>query len=155
MLFRPGSLGSIHPMAFWNRAPVDTSLPKGDRGSGSFDHYRYNLLPNNTRTTLRLANSTPHQAELQRIIDSGESELETAISRRSLEDERMDAPMDIRLFSGSRVTGVVGTIPRGLEPVIDEALSRLEGAGKKVRIPASVEKTRSGWRVDLRIGHTR
>ena len=142
-------------MAFWNRAPVDTSLPKADRGSGSFDEYKYNLLPNNTRTTLRLANSMPHQEELQRIVDSGESELETAISRRSIEDERTDAPMEIRLFSGSRVTGVVGTIPRGLEPVIDEALSRLESSGKKVRIPASVEKTRNGWRVDLLVGQTR
>jgi hypothetical protein len=142
-------------MAFWNRAPVDTSLPKDDRGSGSFDDYKYNLLPNKAKTTLRLANSTPHQEELQRIIDSGESQLETAISRRSLEEERTDAPMVIRLFSGSRVTGVVGTIPRGLEPVIDEALSRLESNGKKVRIPASIEKTRSGWRVDLLVGETR
>ena len=142
-------------MAFWNRAPVDTSLPRDDRGSGSFDDYRFNLLPNKTRTTLRLANSTPHQEELQRIIDSGESELETAISRRTAEEERTDAPMDIRLFSGSRVTGVVGRIPRGLEPVIDEALGRLDGAGKKARIPVSVQKTRSGWRVDLLIGRTR
>ena len=142
-------------MAFWNRAPVDRSLPSDDRGSGSFDDYRYNLLPNKTRTTLRLANSAPYQSELQRIIDSGESELETAISRRSAEEERTDAPMDIRLFSGSRVTGIVGRIPRGLESVIDEALSRLDGAGKKARIPASVQKTRSGWRVDLLIGRTR
>jgi hypothetical protein len=142
-------------MAYWNRAPVDTSLPRDDRGSGSFDDYKYNLLPNKAKTTLRLANSTPHQEELQRIIDSGESQLETAISRRSLEEERTDAPMVIRLFSGSRVTAVVGTIPRGLEPVIDEALSRLESNGKKVRIPASIEKTRSGWRVDLLVGETR
>lgn len=142
-------------MAFWNRAPVDTSLPKDDRGSGSFDDYKYSLLPNNARTTLRLANSTPHQEELQRIVDSGESELTTAVSRRSLEDERTDAPMEIRLFSGSRVSGVVGTVPRGLEPVIDEALSRLESTGKKTRIPASVEKTRTGWRVDLLVGQTR
>lgn len=142
-------------MAFWNRSPVDLSLPKDDRGSGSFDEYKYNLLPNSVRTILRLANSTPCQDELQRIIDSGEGELETAISRRSPEEERTDAPMDIRLFSGSRVTGVVGTIPRGLEPVVDEALSRLDGAGKKARIPASVQKTRSGWRVDLLIGQTR
>ena len=142
-------------MAFWNRALVDRSLPSDDRGSGSFDDYKYNLLPNKTRTTLRLANSAPYQSELQRIIDSGESELETAISRRSAEEERTDAPMDIRLFSGSRVTGIVGRIPRGLESVIDEALSRLDGAGKKARIPASVQKTRSGWRVDLLIGRTR
>ena len=142
-------------MAFWNRAPADSSLPKDDRGSGSFNDYKYNLRPNSARTTLRLANSVPCQDELQRIIDSGEGELETATSRRSVDEERTDAPMDIRLFSGSRVTGVVGTIPRGLESVVDEAFSRLDGAGKKARIPASVQKTRSGWRVDLLIGQTR
>ncbi len=142
-------------MAFWNRSPVDPSLPKDDRGSGSFDDYKYNLLPNRAGTTLRLAGSAPYQDELQRIVDSGDSGLETAISRRSQEDERTDAPMQIRLFAGSRVTGVVGTVPRGLEPVVDEALSRLDSAGKKARIPASVAKTRSGWRVDLLIGQTR
>ncbi|MBG6107755.1 hypothetical protein [Frigoribacterium sp. CG_9.8] len=142
-------------MAFWNRVPADRSLARNDRGSGSFNDYRYNLLPNSARTTLRLANSAACQDELQRIVDSGEGALETAISRRSLEEERTDAPMDIRLFSGSRVTGVVGTIPRGLEPVVDEALGRLGAAGRKTRIPASVQKTRSGWRVDLFIGRTR
>ncbi|CAN5171078.1 hypothetical protein BH09ACT2_BH09ACT2_19470 [soil metagenome] len=142
-------------MAFWNRAPVDRSLPKDDRGSGSLDDYKYDLLPSNARTTVRLANSAPCQEEIQRIVDSGESELETAISRRSIEEERTDAPMDIRLFSGSRVTGVVGTIPRGLEPVIDEALGRLDRGGKKARIPASVQKTKNGWRIDLLIGQTR
>ena len=142
-------------MAFWNRAPADPSLPRDDRGSGSFDDYKYNLLPNSARTTLRLANSARCQDELQRIIDNGEGELETAVLRRSPEEERTDAPMDIRLFSGSRVTGVIGTIPRGLEPVVDEALSRLDGAGRKARIPVSVQKTRSGWRVDLLIGQTR
>lgn len=142
-------------MAFWNRSPLDTSLPKDDRGSGSFNDYKYSLLPNKVKTTVRLANSSPHQDELQRIIDSGDSELNTAISHRSPEDERTDAPMEIRLFSGSRVTGVVGTVPRGLEPVIDEALSRLESSGRKPRIPVALEKTRSGWRVDLLMGQTR
>ncbi len=142
-------------MGFWNRPPLDPSLPKDDRGSGSFNDYRYNLLPNRTRTTLRLANSNPHQDELKRIIDTGESDLETAISRRSSEDERTDAPVLVRLFSGSRVTGVVGTVPRGLESVVDEALGRLETAGRKPRIPATLHHTKSGWRVDLLIGQTR
>jgi hypothetical protein len=142
-------------MAFWNRGPHDTSLPKDDRGAGSFGDYRYNLVPNNTKVTLRLADSGPHQDELQRIADNGETVLETAISRRSAQDERTDAPLVVRLFAGSRVTGVVGTVPRGLESVVDEALARLDTNGRKVRIPAALKKTRSGWRVDLLIGHTR
>ncbi len=142
-------------MAFWNRGPQDTSLPKDDRGAGSFDHYRYNLVPNNARVTLRLADSTPHQDELQKIAENGEATLETAISRRSAEDERTDAPLAVRLFDGGRVTGVVGTVPRGLEAVVDEALGRLDKNGRKARIPVAIKKTRAGWRVDLLVGRTR
>jgi hypothetical protein len=142
-------------MALWNRGPRDTTLPKDDRGSGSFNDYRYSLIPNNAKVTLRLADSTPHQDELQKIADGGETTLETAISRRSPEDERTDAPLAVRLFAGTRVTGVVGTVPRGLESVVDEALSRLEKNGRKLRIPVVLAKTRAGWRVDLLIGQTR
>lgn len=142
-------------MAFWNRTGTDESLPKGDRGAGSFNQYRYNLVPSNARVTVRLADSNPHQDELKRIGESGESQLETAISRRSAEDERTDAAMIIRLFGAGRVSGVVGTVPRGLESVVDEALSRLEKRGVKARIPATLANTRDGWRVDLLLGQTR
>jgi hypothetical protein len=142
-------------MPLWNRSGVDDSLPKGDRGAGSLKQYRYNLTPANGRVTLRLAGSDPHQDEIAKIVESGEAQLETAISRRSVEDERTDAPMAVRLFAGSRVTGVVGTVPRGLEAVVDEALSRLDMRGEKVRIPATVVKTRDGLRVELLIGQTR
>jgi hypothetical protein len=141
-------------MAFFSRDD-DNPLPKDDRGAGSFNQYRYNLLPSNGRVTLRLADSNPHQDELLKIVDNGEQNLETAISRRSMEDERTDAPMAVRLFAGSRVTGIVGTVPRGLEAVVDEALSRLDKRGQKVRIPARVVKSRAGWRVDLLVGQTR
>ena len=104
--------------------------------------------------TLRLADSNPCQAELEKIVEAG-GELETAMSRRSVEEERTDAPMIVRLFTGSRVSGVVGVVPRGLESVVDEALSRLDKKGQKVRIPARVVKTRSGLRVDLLMGQTR
>jgi hypothetical protein len=142
-------------MPLWNRSGDDVSLPKGDRGAGSLKQYRYNLTPSNDRVTLRLADSNPHQEEISRIVEAGEGQLETAISRRSVEDERTDAPLAVRLFAGTRVTGVVGTVPRGLEAVVDEALSRLDMRGVKVRIPAKVVKTRDGLRVDLLIGLTR
>lgn len=141
-------------MAFWNR-DEDTSLPKGDRGAGSFSSYKYDLIPSNGRVTLRLANSNPHQDEIAKVLESGAESIETAISRRSPEDERTDAPLVIRLFAGGRVTSVVGTVPRGLESVVDEALSRLEKRGVKARIPAKVVKTRDGLRVDLLMGQTR
>lgn len=142
-------------MAFWNREAVDPSLPKGDRGAGSLSQYRYDLIPSSKRVTVRLANSDPHQHELQKVMDDAEANLETAMSRRSIEDERIDAPMMVRLFAGNRVTGVVGTVPRGLEAVIDEALSRLDKRGEKVRIPAAISKTRDGLRVELLLGLTR
>jgi hypothetical protein len=142
-------------MAFWNRGnPGDLSLPANDRGAGSFGSYRYDLIPANKRVTLRLADSNPYQSELQKIVEAG-GDLETAMSRRSVEEERTDAPMIVRLFTGSRVSGVVGVVPRGLESVVDEALSRLDKKGQKVRIPARVVKTRSGLRVDLLMGLTR
>lgn len=137
------------------RQIIDDSLPKDDRGAGSFSQYRFVLVPRNARVTLRLADSNPHQQELQRIVDSGERNLETAISRRSQAQEGQDAPIEVRLFTGSRVSGVVGMVPRGLESVVDEALSRLEGRGQKVRIPARIAKSRGGWRVDLLMGLTR
>jgi hypothetical protein len=142
-------------MAFWNRNnPGDLSLPKSDRGSGRFSDYRYNLVPSNGRVTMRLADSDPHQEELVAALEAG-GELETAISRRSSADEAKDAPIVVRLFTGSRVSGVVGVIPRGLESVIDDTLGRLEDAGRKPRIPARVVKTRAGYRVDLLLGLTR
>ncbi len=134
---------------------VDEALPKDDRGAGSFRQYRYVLVPANSRVKLRLANSNPYQEELERIVESGAQNLETAISRRTAAQEGQDAPIEIRLFTGSRVSGVVGTVPRGLESVVDEALSRQEKRGVKVRIPARVVKTRGVLRVDLLMGLTR
>ena len=141
-------------MAFWNRGS-DSSLPKDDRGSGSFNQYKYDLIPANIRVTLRLAGSNPHQTELVEIVSSGVSPISTAIGRRNAADERVDAPIEVRLFTGTRVSSAVGLVPRGLESVVDEALSRLEKSGRQVRIPITIVKTRSGLRVDLLIGQTR
>ena len=99
---------------------------RNDRGKGSFAQYRYGLVPNTVRVRLRLAGSNPHQRELQGLLDSGAGPLETAFARRSQQEDRVDAPIEVRLFTGTRVSGPVGWIPRGLESIVDEALSRLD-----------------------------
>ena len=50
------------------------------------------------------------------------------------------------------VSGVVGSIPRGLESVIDETLRRLEDMGEKVRIPAKIVGKPGALRVQLLMG---
>lgn len=132
---------------------VDTSLPRDDRGFGSFDDYLYNLAPRSKRTKLVLANSNPYQDELREIAETaGEETIETAISARTLQAEGQDAPIEVRLFTGRRVSGPVGMVPRGLESVVDETLRRLDDKGLKARIPARIEKRREGYRVVLLMG---
>ncbi|HEX7835769.1 MAG TPA: hypothetical protein VF479_09905, partial [Pseudolysinimonas sp.] len=80
----------------------------GDRGSGSFNDYDYNLVARNKRVTITLAESDPCQDELRTILESGETRAETAISPRTIEQERVDAGIPVRLFTGRRVSGVVG-----------------------------------------------
>ncbi len=126
--------------------------PKSDAGSGSYRQYSYDLIPTNKRVTMRLAGSDPCQDELKR---TGTGDVEAFISKRTVEEERTDAPVAVRLFSDSRMTGVVGYIPRGLEAVALEAVARLENAGRQSRIPCTVVETRQGYRVDLLIGLTR
>jgi hypothetical protein len=130
-------------------------MPKGDRGRGSFKDYGYNLTANNKRVTITLADSDPRQDELLAIADSGEATLETAISPRSMEQERVDAPIDVRLFTGRRVSGVVGVVPRGLESIIDDTLRRLDDRGDKPRIPAKITGKRGAYRVQLLMGLVR
>jgi hypothetical protein len=127
-------------------------FPKHDAGSGALDDYRFDLSPKSSKTVIRLAGSDPHQADID-AADTAE-QLEAVIARRTLEEERTDAPMPVRLFADGRVLGPVGQVPRGLEGVVNEAISRLEMAGRKPRIPADVVRTRHGLRVDLLIGRT-
>jgi len=138
-------------MGLFRRRGVDTSLPRDDRGFGSFDDYVYNLAPRNKRVTIVLANSNPYQDELRELAESGGS-LETAVSPRTLQAEGQDAPIEVRLFTGRRVSGPVGMVPRGLESVVDENLRRLDDKGLKVRIPARIDRTRDGYRVVLLMG---
>jgi len=132
-----------------------TEMPefdRNDRGKGSLHQYRGVLVPSNGRVRLRLAGSNPVQPLLAEIADA---EAETAISRRSQKDEAVDAPIEVRLFTGSRVVGPVGWVPRGFESVVDEALSRLDIAGRKPRIPAAIVRKGGLYRVELLIGQTR
>ena len=130
-------------------------VERNDLVKGSFSQYRYGLMPNNPRVRLRLAASNAYQRELQEILDSGASPLETAFSRRSQQEDSIDAPIEVRLFTGTRVSGPVGFIPRGLESIVDEALSRLDLNARKQRIPAVIVRSGGRLRVELLMGQTR
>jgi hypothetical protein len=128
------------------------AFPKSDAGTGKLNDYRYDLVPKNRRVTMVLAGSDPAQEELERLATS--TELQAFISKRTTEEERTDAPVAVRFFVDSRMTGIVGYVPRGLESPVFEALTRLERDGK-TRIPANITKTRKGLRVALLMGLTR
>jgi hypothetical protein len=130
-------------------------LDKNDLGKGSFNNYKYALAPNNARVRLRLAGSNPYQDALREIAEAGSTGLETAISRRSQQQDAEDAPIEVRLFTGSRVSGPVGWVPRGLESIVDETLSRLDLAGRKQRIPVEIVRKGGLYRVELLMGQTR
>jgi len=144
-------------MALFRKNPEygDAALPKDDRGTDSLDGYDYDLVPRKREHTLRLGNATPHQDEIAALADEDGALLTTATPARTLDQERVDAPIEVRLFSGRRVSGVVGVVPRGLEGVYDEAVRRLDGRGDKPRIPVTLVQTKKGWRVDLVIGASR
>jgi hypothetical protein len=102
---------------------------------------------------LQLAGSDPFQDEIARVAQA--HPLEAFISKRTVEEERTDAPVAVRFFVESRMSGPVGYVPRGLEAVVLEAVSRLETAGRNTRIPAEIVKGRHGLRVNLLMGQTR
>ena len=104
---------------------------------------------------MTLADSDPCQDELRSIVESGEEGAETAISPRTIEQERVDVGIPVRLFTGRRVSGVIGSIPRGLESVIDETLRRLDDKGEKPRIPARIVGKAGALRVQLLMGSRR
>ena len=133
----------------------ELEFDRNDQGKGSFSQYRGVLVPANKRVRIRLAGSNPAQNELKDIVESGAAPLETAVSRRSQQQESVDAPIEVRLFTGSRVSGPVGFVPRGLESVVDEALSRLDIAGRKQRIPVEIVRKGGLYRVELLMGETR
>ncbi|HEV7950904.1 MAG TPA: hypothetical protein VGP24_14155 [Glaciihabitans sp.] len=124
-----------------------------DSGSGRLKDYRYDLIPVNKRVIIQLAGSDEFQDEISALADQGE--LQAFVSRRTIEEERTDAPVAVRIFTNSRMSGVVGFVPRGLENVVLETLPRLENAGKPARIPAVAVSSKHGLRVNLLMGATR
>jgi len=139
-------------MAWWRRQIDSGDFPKNDAGSGSLDDYRFDLAPKSSKVRIRLAGSDPHQDLLRTLVGL---EVSTAGGQRTAEEERTDAPIHVRLFVERRIVGPVGTVPRGLEPPVLDALSRLEKSGKPARIPVEIVETKHGLRVDLLVGQTR
>ncbi len=138
-----------------NRRGTDASLPKSDRGTGNFNDYSFGLVANNKSITIVLAGSDPYQEELRAVVESGDPEIFTAITPRTIEQERTDEPIVVRLFTGRRVSGPVGSVPRGLESVVDENLRRLDDTVGKARIPVRVRHKRGVYRVELLMGAVR
>ncbi|UFS58212.1 hypothetical protein [Subtercola endophyticus] len=128
---------------------------KNDRGSGKLRDYQGSLLPKNARVTIQLAGSDPHAEVIREAKSRGASTIEAFIAPRTVEEERTDAPMPVRLFIQSRMTDVVGWIPRGLEAPVIDTLRRLEEPGRSPRVPTAIVSTRHGLRVNLLIGQTR
>ncbi|MCU1425986.1 MAG: hypothetical protein JWM51_2277 [Microbacteriaceae bacterium] len=137
------------------RKPQSGDYPKGDAGAGSFDDYAFDLIPKNKQVVVVLAGSEPFRDEIARVESAGSEELQVFIAKRTVEEERTDAAMPVRFFIDSRMTGIVGFVPRGLEPVMLVALGRLEPAGRPSRIPAEIRRTKTGLRVALLMGKTR
>ena len=131
------------------------SHDRNDLGKGKLSEYRGVLVPANKRVRVRLAGSNPYQEELRAIVESGASPLESATGKRTQQQEGQDAEIEVRLFTGSRVVGPVGTVPRGMESAVDEALSRLDIAGRKQRIPVEIVRKGGLYRVELLMGATR
>ena len=138
-------LSENEPMGLFSRA--------NDDGRGTYNNYRYDLLPKNKRVTITLAGSDAFQDEIARIAEAGHDRVETFISKRTIEEERTDAPLAVRFFVDSRMSQLVGYAPRGLEPIVLETLSRLEG-GRITRIPARITQSGGRWRVELMMGET-
>jgi hypothetical protein len=130
-------------------------LDRGDRGDGGLNDYQYGLLARNRRIRMTLAGSDACQDELRAVLEQDADEITTAISARTQAQEKVDAPIVVRLFTGRRVSGPVGMVPRGLESVIDENLRRLDDAFGSPRIPVEIVRKRGRLRVQLLMGAVR
>jgi hypothetical protein len=139
----------------FRRGPASHEYPTSDSGTGSFGQYNYDLRPKNNRVTMQLAGSDQFQDEIARVLQQGATEFDVFFAKRTVEEERTDASLPARVFTSGRMSGTVGYVPRGLEPLVFEALSRIERAGRPARIPSHILKTRDGLRVTLLTGKTR
>ncbi|PPF89756.1 hypothetical protein C5B96_00680 [Subtercola sp. Z020] len=136
-------------------AAAEPVFGRKDVGSGKLSDYDYGMRPKNARVSIQLAGSDPFQETIADVEGRGLGELQVFIGRRTIEEERTDAPVAVRFFVDSRMTPIVGYIPRGLEAVALDTLTRLEERGRSTRIPAAIVKTRHGLRVSLLVGQTR
>lgn len=133
--------------------PRGSGVPdRHDAGAGSLADYTYSLFPRFTNVTLRVAGSMPFQDELHELRDAPVPPHEAFVERRRPAEDRIDAPMPVRLWAGSELSGIVGFVPRGLEAPVDACLGRLSDRGKGPRIPCTIVSTRHGLRVDLGMG---
>ncbi|KQP55663.1 hypothetical protein [Agreia sp. Leaf283] len=133
--------------------PRRSGVPdRHDAGTGSLADYTYNLFPRFTSVVLRVAGSTPFQSELRELLESPSPPHDAFVERRPPAEDRVDAPMPVRLWIGSELSGMVGYVPRGLEAPVDACLGRLSDRGKGPRIPCTIVSTRHGLRVDLGMG---
>lgn len=130
-------------------------LDRADRGEGKLGDYAYGLLARNRRIRMTLAGSDPCQDEIRSVLEQASDTIETAISPRTQAQDRDDAPIVVRLFTGRRVSGPVGMVPRGLESVVDENLRRLDDAFGVARIPVAIVQKRGRLRVQLLMGDVR
>jgi hypothetical protein len=133
----------------------EAPLDRADRGEGKLNDYTYGLLARNRRIRLTLAGSDACQDELVGVLEQGADQIETAVSPRTQAQEKVDAPIVVRLFTGRRVSGPVGMVPRGLESVVDENLRRLDDAFGVARIPVAIVRKRGRLRVQLLMGAVR
>jgi hypothetical protein len=133
----------------------EAPLDRGDRGEGKLNDYAYGLLARNRRIRMTLAGSDACQEELRSVLEQGADQVETAVSARSQQQDRDDAPIIVRLFTGRRVSGPVGMVPRGLESIVDENLRRLDDAFGVARIPVEIVQKRGRLRVQLLMGAVR
>lgn len=140
-------------MSPFGRKDDSGEFARTDAGSGNLKDYRYNLIPNNKRVTIQLAGSDTGQDDLRELAN--EASLEAFIAPRTVEEERTDAPVPVRFFTGRRMSGIVGWVPRGLESPVIEAIARLESAGRSTRIPAEIVTVKGKLRVNLLMGATR
>jgi len=134
---------------------TDAELDRNDRGDGRLNDYAYGLLARNKRIRMTLAGSDACQDELRSVLEQATDQIETAISPRTQAQDKEDAPIVVRLFTGRRVSGPVGMVPRGLESVIDENLRRLDDAFSVARIPVEIVQKRGKLRVQLLMGEVR
>lgn len=140
------------PDAWSPLVPAGPRPDRHDAGAGSLGDFTYGLIPRFLSARIRLAGSDPFADELRTLAALPQHPGEAFVERRLLSEERIDAPMPVRLWLGDELSGVVGFVPHGLEAPVDACLGRLFDRGRGARIPCAIVPTRHGIRLELKIG---